>query len=120
MSFPASLADNGAWSSIKRRVRNESHLKRLLRSYVNHHYEDRTHCGLIKHTPMERTRGSGRGAVVAWPRVGAHHHAIQLPQFGRVGIIKSACSRRTSWQAQATNGLGVITPVTFPPLIAKR
>jgi integrase-like protein len=50
---------------------NESRLKRLLASYVSYYHEDRTHCGLGKQTPQKRTRSSGRGMVVAWPRVGA-------------------------------------------------
>lgn len=39
---------------------NESHLKRLLTSFVRYYHEDRTHCGLQKQTPEMRTRGSGR------------------------------------------------------------
>ncbi len=33
---------------------NESHLKRLLASFVSYYHEDRTHCGLRKQTPQER------------------------------------------------------------------
>jgi hypothetical protein len=49
---------------------NESHLKRLLASFVWYYHEDRTHCDLRKQTPQERKRCSDRGMVVAWPRVG--------------------------------------------------
>jgi transposase InsO family protein len=56
---------------------NESHLKRLLASFVSYYHEDRTHCGLRKQTPQERKRCSGRGMVVAWPRVGGLHHRYQ-------------------------------------------
>jgi transposase InsO family protein len=56
---------------------SESHLKRLLSSYVAYYHQDRTHCGLKKQTPKERTRCSGRGKVVAWPRVGGLHHRYE-------------------------------------------
>ena len=56
---------------------NESHLKRLLASYVRYYHEDRTHCGLGKQTPQKRTRCSGRGMVVAWRRVGGLHHRYE-------------------------------------------
>jgi putative transposase len=53
---------------------NESHVKRLLTSYVRYYHQDRTHCGLGKQTPEERMRCAGQGNVLAWPRVGALHH----------------------------------------------
>jgi len=53
---------------------SESHLKRLLSSYVEYYHQDRIHCALRKQTPERRTRCSGRGKVVAWPRVGGLHH----------------------------------------------
>ena len=56
---------------------NESHLKRLLTSFVSYYHEDRTHCGLQKQTPGMRTRESAPGKVVAWPRVGGLHHRYQ-------------------------------------------
>ena len=56
---------------------NESHLKRLLSAYVKYYHQDRTHCGLERRTPEKRTRCSGRGKVVAWPRVGGLHHRYQ-------------------------------------------
>ena len=44
---------------------NQSHLKRLLSSYVRYYHQDRTHCGLQKQTPEKRPRCSGKGKVVA-------------------------------------------------------
>ena len=56
---------------------SESHLRRLLSSYVEYYHQDRTHCGLQKQTPVRRARCSGRGRVVAWPRVGGLHHRYE-------------------------------------------
>lgn len=56
---------------------NESHRKRLLACFVRYYHEDRTHCALRKQTPQERKGCSGRGRVVAWPRVGGLHHRYQ-------------------------------------------
>ena len=56
---------------------NESHLKRLLGSYLNYYHQDRTHCGLDKHTPRKRMRCLGHGKVDAWPRVGGLHHRYE-------------------------------------------
>lgn len=56
---------------------NESHLKRLLASYVDYYHQDRTHCGLQKQTPGKRMRCSGQGSVVAWPRIGGLHHRYE-------------------------------------------
>jgi putative transposase len=56
---------------------NESHLKRLLASYVDYYHQDRTHCGLQKQTPQTRTRCSGQGKVISWPRVGGLHHRYE-------------------------------------------
>lgn len=56
---------------------NESHLKRLLASYVEYYHRDRTHCGLEKHTPEKRTRCTGQGKVVAWIRIGGLHHRYE-------------------------------------------
>ena len=58
-------------------VINQSHLKRLLASYVDYYHQDRTHCGLEKQTPEKRTRCTARGMVVAWPRVGGLHHRYE-------------------------------------------
>lgn len=56
---------------------NESHLRRLLASYLDYYHQDRTHCGLEKQTPEKRIRCLGRGKVVAWPRVGGLHHRYE-------------------------------------------
>jgi len=56
---------------------NQSHLKRLLSSYVKYYHQDRTHCGLQKQTPEKRPRCSGEGKVVVWPRVGGLHHRYE-------------------------------------------
>jgi transposase InsO family protein len=56
---------------------NESHLRRLLASYLDYYHQDRTHCGLKKQTPEKRIRCLGRGKVVAWPRVGGLHHRYE-------------------------------------------
>jgi transposase InsO family protein len=56
---------------------NQSHLKRLLSSYVRYYHQDRTHCGLQKQTPEKRPRCSGEGKVLAWPRVGGLHHRYE-------------------------------------------
>jgi len=56
---------------------NESHLKRLLASYVDYYHQDRTHCGLQKQTPQTRTRSSGQGKVISWPRVGGLHNRYE-------------------------------------------
>jgi putative transposase len=53
---------------------NQSHLKRLLASYIDYYHQDRTHCGLQKQTPEKRAHCAGRGRVVACPRVGGLHH----------------------------------------------
>jgi putative transposase len=53
---------------------NEDHLKRLLSEYVRYYHEDRTHLGLGKQTPGNRSRASRRGRVIALPRLGGLHH----------------------------------------------
>jgi putative transposase len=56
---------------------NESHLKRLLSSYIDYYHQDRTHCGLRKQTPESRTHSAGRAKVVSWSRVGGLHHRYE-------------------------------------------
>jgi len=56
---------------------NERHLKRLLVSYVDYYHRDRTHCGIRKQTPVERTRCGENGKVVTFPRVGGLHHRYE-------------------------------------------
>jgi putative transposase len=53
---------------------NEDHLKRLLSEYVRYYHEDRTHLGLGKQTPGNRSPASRRGRVIALPRLGGLHH----------------------------------------------
>ena len=61
-------------------VRNERHLRRLIRSYVSYYHEDRCHLGLEKDAPHARTvmsRPSATAKVVALPRVGGVHHRYE-------------------------------------------
>jgi transposase InsO family protein len=54
---------------------NDRQLRRVIRSYVDYYHADRTHLGLEKDTPGERTVESREnGKVVAIPRVGGLHH----------------------------------------------
>ncbi len=54
---------------------NERQLRRVIRSYVDYYHTDRTHLGLGKDTPEERSIETREtGAVVAIPRVGGLHH----------------------------------------------
>ena len=58
----------------------EDHLRKLLRSYIEYHHEDRTHLGLNKDCPLPRAieQRPGDGAeVVALPRVGGLHHRYE-------------------------------------------
>jgi putative transposase len=53
---------------------DERHLKRLLSDYVGYYHEDRTHLGLGKGTPAERTRLAAAGRVLSHERLGGLHH----------------------------------------------
>ncbi len=54
---------------------NERQLRRVVQSYVDYYHEDRTHLGLEKDTPQERSVAPPEmGEVVAIPRVGGLHH----------------------------------------------
>jgi transposase InsO family protein len=54
---------------------NEWQLRRVVRSYVDYYHEDRTHLGLEKDAPQERSvEPREMGEVVAIPRVGGLHH----------------------------------------------
>jgi putative transposase len=58
-------------------VLNESHLRRLLREYVQYYHEDRIHDALNKETPTGRAverRPTGTANVAGAPRVGGLHH----------------------------------------------
>ncbi len=46
-----------------------------LRSYVDYYHEDRTHLGLAKDAPEERSiETRDMGEIVAIPRIGGLHH----------------------------------------------
>jgi putative transposase len=53
---------------------NEGHLKRLLSEYISYYHEDRTHLGLGKGTPHNRTRSIGSGRILSHDRLGGMHH----------------------------------------------
>ncbi len=54
---------------------NERQLRRVIRLYVDYYHEDRTHLGLEKDAPRERSvEPREMGEVVAIPRVGGLHH----------------------------------------------
>jgi transposase InsO family protein len=58
-------------------VLSESHLRRLVREYLQYYHEDRIHDALNKETPTGRVverRSTGTGTVVGVPRVGGLHH----------------------------------------------
>ena len=58
-------------------VFNETHLRRLVREYLDYYHADRIHDGLGKDTPEMRPverREAGHGSLVALPRVGGLHH----------------------------------------------
>jgi len=61
-------------------VLNESHLRRLVREYVQYYHEDRIHDALKKETPtgrMVERRQAETSKVVGVPRVGGLHHRYQ-------------------------------------------
>jgi hypothetical protein len=58
-------------------VLNESHLRRLIRDYVNYHHEDRTHDSLGEDTPDTRPvslKPAVNATVISMPRLGGLHH----------------------------------------------
>jgi transposase InsO family protein len=58
-------------------VKDEAHLRRLLRDFVRYYHEERTHLGLGRDTPDRRpdqARPGPRAIVVGEPRVGCLHH----------------------------------------------
>jgi hypothetical protein len=60
-------------------VLNESHLRRLVRDYLEYYHDDRIHDALQKETPTLRAverRLRGTAKVVGVPRVGGLHHAL--------------------------------------------
>ena len=61
-------------------VLNESHLSRILSSYFDYYHYDRTHYGLRKDTPFERSvqpRPVKGSKVSELPRVGGLHHRYE-------------------------------------------
>jgi transposase InsO family protein len=62
-------------------VLNERHLKRLMTEYVRYYHDDRTHLGLAKQTPADRTAAKDTAVeskVVCMPRLGGLHHRYDL------------------------------------------
>ncbi|HZI57854.1 MAG TPA: integrase, partial [Verrucomicrobiae bacterium] len=59
---------------------NEKHLKRLVAEYVHYYHGDRTHLGLDKDTPDERTAAipNQSSRVMSFPRLGGLHHRYDL------------------------------------------
>ena len=58
-------------------VLSESHLRRLVREYVQYYHEDRIHDALKKETPTSRVvepRPTGTAQVMGVPRVGGLHY----------------------------------------------
>ena len=59
-------------------VFNETHLRRILASYVTYYHGSRTHLSLNKDSPVPRpVQPGGAGKVVAFPLVGGLHHRYQ-------------------------------------------
>ena len=54
---------------------NERQLRRVVEAYLDYYHEDRTHLGLEKDTPQERSvEPPEMGEVAAIPRAGGLHH----------------------------------------------
>jgi hypothetical protein len=56
---------------------NESHLRRVIRDYVNYHHEVRIHDSLSKDTPTRRPVGrkpSANATAISSARLGGQHH----------------------------------------------
>ncbi len=61
-------------------VLNESHLRRLVRAYIQYYNQDRTHLSLDKDAPESRaatSKPSTQAKVVAVPRIGGLHHRYE-------------------------------------------
>ena len=61
-------------------VLNERHLKRLMAEYIRYYHEDRTHLGLCKNTPKNRTATirTDNARIISMPRLGGLHHRYDL------------------------------------------
>jgi transposase InsO family protein len=60
---------------------NERHLKRLMTEYVRYYHDDRTHLGLAKQTPANRTPVRSTcpaSRVISMPRLGGLQHRYDL------------------------------------------
>ncbi len=56
-------------------VLNETHLRRILRSYLAYYHESRTHLSLERNAPVpRRVEHPSEGKVIAIPQVGGLHH----------------------------------------------
>ena len=56
-------------------ILNESHLRRILKSYLDYYHRCRTHLSLDKDCPESRAvEPPERGRVVAFPKVGGLHN----------------------------------------------
>ena len=67
----------------------EDHLRKLLRSYIEYHYQDRTHLGLNTDCPHPRTvesRPDESAKVIALPRVGGLHHRYERQKAACTGF----------------------------------
>ena len=61
-------------------VFNDMHLRRILSSYFQYYHQDRTHCGLNKDAPFERSiqsRPFNEGKIIKFSRVGGLHSRYQ-------------------------------------------
>ena len=57
---------------------DESHLRTLLKSYLNYYHRSRTHLSLAKDTPERRAiQALEFGEVVEFPQVGGLHHRYE-------------------------------------------
>src|SRR5262249_31828862 len=59
-------------------VRDQSHLRRILRLYFSYYHESRTHLSLERNSPIPReVESPSKGTVIAIPQVGGLHHRYQ-------------------------------------------
>src|SRR5207245_10252247 len=59
-------------------VLGESHLRRILKSYLEYYHRSRTHLGLAKDTPKPRAvQPPEMGDIVELPQVGGLHHRYE-------------------------------------------
>jgi hypothetical protein len=59
-------------------VFNETHLRRILKSYIEYYHRSRTHLSLAKDAPMPRAKHlPDLGAVIEIAEVGGLHHRYE-------------------------------------------